>query len=705
MYSNTSLAPLSASFDLSIPPNSFEPAPLQTPSASPASPGVQVAISNLIGDRISTAFNLGDINGSAYIYSDLLNWVDMNDFYQFQLDSAGTVNLTLKELEGNADLYLLNSTGTILTASTQLGTTNESIVRELEAGTYYIQIKTTETLDNIYVLGVEASGTQIDPGQTLATAQDLGNLSYKTYNVTGSIGTTDPEDYYRFELIETGNVDFHFSNFSPDLNLSLYNANGNLIQNANAINQQLAPGSYYVRAYASASADYNLIFSSGTEAYTGTRTLTGSFGADNFDLTGTYRRTVISGNGNIDFGTGARDRLDLSNLTSNNVTINFANTQGGGSFYNPGNGTRLFDSIQLNDGRYILFEGIDEVRFSDRTINLAITPNDPLFNEQWNLGMMGVQNAWRFTTGSNNVLIGVQDTGVALTAEGLVPYDLRTTTYDTDNNFADDFRDRSGPDYTSHGTAVQSIIAANTNNGYGMSGINWGSDVYAADVLGGNLGDFSLARATREMAEYAASRGNRLVINMSLGYDGFNEDGLNPEFEAAVRANPNVLFVISSGNDGNENQVGLSYPSSLVQRFNNVMAVGASWGNQDRYGFSTTPGTRIEYPFSWGSQYGPGLTLMGPSEVIAREATRYTTTTYGYMDDFNGTSAAAPNITGVASLVWSANPNLSATQVKQILSQTATDLGRPGYDIYYGNGFVNADAAVRRAIAIGSGYA
>ncbi|NJM47409.1 MAG: S8 family serine peptidase [Alkalinema sp. RU_4_3] len=675
-------------------------------SAQPLSTGVQVNISNLIGDRIQTAFNLGDINSSSYSYCDLLSGVDTNDFYQFRLTNAGSVNLTLKELEADADLYLLDRSGNIITTSIQLGTNDESIVRDLEAGTYYIQIATTEYIDNIYVLGVEAGGTTRDPGQTLATAQDLGNISYKTYNVTGSIAQSDPSDYYRFELIETGNVDFHFSNFSPDLNLSLYGANGNLICNANTINQQLAPGSYYVRAYAEASADYNLIFSSATAPYTGTRTLTGTFGADNFDLIGTYRRTVISGNGNIDFGEGARDRLDLSNLASTNVTINFATSPGGGSFYNPGNGMRLFDSITLNDGRYILFEGIDEVQFSDRTINLAVTPNDPLFNQQWNLGMMGVHNAWRFTTGSNDVLIGIQDTGLALTPEGRTPFDLRSTTYNLDNNLADDFRDRSGPDYLSHGTAVQSIIAANTNNGSGMSGINWGSEVYAVDVLGGNVGDFSLSRATTTMAEFAASKGKRLVINMSLGYDGFNQNGLNPEFEAAVIANPNVLFVISAGNDGDQGRIGLGYPANLSQRFNNVMAVGASWGKQDYYGRTRTPGTRIEYAGWWGSQYGPGLTIMAPSEVIAREATRYTTTTYyDYMDDFNGTSAAAPNITGVASLVWSANPNLSAAQVNQILCQTATDLGRPGYDIYYGNGFVNADVAVRRAIAIGSGYA
>jgi subtilisin family serine protease len=72
---------------------------------------------------------------------------------------------------------------------------------------------------------------------------------------------------------------------------------------------------------------------------------------------------------------------------------------------------------------------------------------------------------------------------------------------------------------------------------------------------------------------------------------------------------------------------------------------------------------------------------------------------------FGGTSAATPNVTGVASLLWSANSNLSAAQVKQILSQTSYDLGLSGYDTAHGSGFVNADAALRRALAIGRGVA
>jgi subtilisin family serine protease len=119
---------------------------------------------------------------------------------------------------------------------------------------------------------------------------------------------------------------------------------------------------------------------------------------------------------------------------------------------------------------------------------------------------------------------------------------------------------------------------------------------------------------------------------------------------------------------------------------NNVIAVGASWQN----------GQRLSY-----SNYGSGLTLMGPSEVPSTAAIRsFGETQFFDSKNFNGTSAATPNVAGVASLVWSANRNLSASQIKGILSQTAFDLGARGDDLTYGHGFINADAAVRQALAL-----
>ncbi|UBF23798.1 S8 family serine peptidase [Kovacikia minuta CCNUW1] len=439
-----------------------------------------------------------------------------------------------------------------------------------------------------------------------------------------------------------------------------------------------------------------------TPWYYGTRTEYGTLGADRFDFAGSYARTIVSGNGNVDFGNGLRDTLDLSNLLSTSVSFNYADTSGGGVLYNPGNGTRVFDAINLNDGRQILFEGIDTIRFADRTINLSVTPNDPLFNQQWNLHMTGVHNAWRFTTGSNNILVGVQDTGLGADANGAIHYDLRTTTVYT-NNYRDDYFRvfTNAQRTTSHGTDVQGIIAANSNNGLGMSGINWNSRVFHIDVLDGNANDQSLAEATQNMINEANNNGQRLVINMSLG-----GGGIPTAFRNLVANNQNnALFVIASGNDDAST---ISDPASLASQYSNVIAVGASWGRTDWYGNTTTPGDRITYSGWWGSNYGTGLTLMAPSEVIATNATRNSTTgvvSYGFDTRFNGTSAATPNVTGIASLVWSANSSLSAVQVQQILSQTAFDLGSAGYDTTTGSGMVNADAAVRRAMAMARGAA
>lgn len=425
----------------------------------------------------------------------------------------------------------------------------------------------------------------------------------------------------------------------------------------------------------------------------------GTLGADTFTYVSGSNYTVFSGNGNVNFGQGGRDVIDLSSIRSTTVEFNLANIDEGGVIFNPGNGARVFDAINFSNGSQILFEGIDSVQFADGVLSLSVTPNDPGFNQQWNLQMMGVQNAWRFTTGSKSVAVGIQDTGLGVDSSGYIHPDLRTNdTYIYGTNYIDDFETST----TSHGTDVQGIIAAASNNGIGMSGINWISDVFNVDVLGGDSQDFDLAPATQLMIDGATRQGERLVINMSLGVPGSGgQTGLEPAFERVVANNPDVLFVIASGND---NVNGISYPASLSQKYKNVMAIGASWGTEDRNGIPTAPGTRISYPGGWGSDYGTGLTLMGPSEVIATSAIASAYgVTFDYDLQFNGTSAAAPNVTGVASLVWSANPDLTAIQVQTILSETAYDLGARGYDTVYGSGFVNADAAVRRAIAIGSG--
>ena len=424
----------------------------------------------------------------------------------------------------------------------------------------------------------------------------------------------------------------------------------------------------------------------------------GTLRADTFRVNPNYEINVFSGNGNINYGSGAYDTINLSNYTSAQIADYSSAKDGEGTLVNTGTGDRAFDSLTLTDGTEILFEGIERVVFSDRTFDQTTTPNDPLFDQQWNLHMMGLQTAWNFSTGSDDVLIGVQDTGLGIVGiENSIHPDIPADeTWVLSTNIRDDlFRTNFDGDFalqsTSHGTAVQGIISADTNNNVGIAGINWNSDVYNIDVIDGSPGDLDLATATRAMIAEATSNGQKLVINMSL-----EGSRLDPELEALIAANQDdVLFVIATGNGGADGVGdGLSSPAIYAQRYDNVIAVGASWGfTSEITGRPVAPGTIATY-----SNRGQGLTLVAPTSVVTTQAVN--TGQLNYDDDFNGTSAATPNAAGVASLVWSANDDLTAPQVKAIMSETAFDLGTPGYDLVYGHGFVNADAAVRRAVAL-----
>jgi hypothetical protein len=548
---------------------------------------------------------------------------------------------------------------------------------------------------------------------TLATARNLGTL-VGSRSFSDSVGGTDPLDLYRFDLDVSSNLNLFLNGLSADADLYLIqdlNSNG-IVENNEVLGSSvragtsaetvsfngLAAGTYFAFVYPyEGTTNYNLGLSASPIG--GIQHIQGTLSSDNFVLASTSSYTVFSGNGNVNFGQGQFDQLVLSNVAFNTVSLSLASAAGGGVVYDPGNGVRVFDGLTLSNGSQILFEGLDRIVFADYTLNLAVTPNDPLFSQQWNLHMMGVQNAWRFNTGSSDVLIGVQDSGLGVNSSGAIHSDLRTTI-----NIADNYADEFGSSNTSHGTAVQGIIAAASNNSLGMSGINWNSDVFQIDVIPGSgweTGDQDLVTATQAMIAQANQNEQRLVINMSLS------GGIDAAFEQLVAANSNVLFVIAAGNDDDGS---LSFPAQLAATYSNVIAVGASWGTQDWDGNPTTPGDRISYPNWWGSNYGDGLTLMGPSEVIATEAANSLSgVQFGFNSNapatnasipFNGTSAATPNVTGVASLVWSANPNLTAAQVRSILSQTAYDLGFSGYDPIYGHGFINADAAVRSAIAL-----
>ena len=570
-----------------------------------------------------------DINSQAQTFTDRVDRLDRNDFYSFSLSRSSSFHLDLNRLRANADVELI---------------------------------------------GDANSNGQLDNSQVLAASRKGGKKAE-------SINTVLDEGTYYIRVSAHGNAK---TNYKLSVSATPFEDGSSTIT-SNSADTATKSTSVGIQPIVN-----SVITESPADA---TRNVAGTLRADTFTYQSGFGRTIFNGNGNVDYSTGARDLLDLSQLASTTVKANYADNSTGGVVYNAGNGNRLYDAITLSDGSEILFQGIETIKFKDKTVNLSVTPSDPLFNQQWDLHMTGVHDAWRLTTGSNKVLIGIADTGLGTDSKGNIHPDLRSTTY-VGNNYFDESATFS------HGTRVEGTIAAASNNGVGIAGINWNSEVEHIDVVGENPGDYDLAQATQTLIDRANSQGQRLVVNFSLS------GGNSSAFEKLVANNQDkALFVMASGNSDSNT---IASPASLAQTYNNVMAVGSSWGTQDWYGNPKTPGERITYDKWWGSSNGPGLTLMAPSEFTATSATRTDASVpydFGYYDRFNGTSASTAVVTGIASLVWSVNPNLTAVQVKQILSETAYDLGATGYDTVYGSGEVNAAAAVRRAEALDRGFA
>ncbi len=208
-----------------------------------------------------------------------------------------------------------------------------------------------------------------------------------------------------------------------------------------------------------------------------------------------------------------------------------------------------------------------------------------------------------------------------------------------------------------HGTHVAGIIGALRNNGIGMNGIaaNVRLMIIRA-VPDGDERDKDVAMAIR----YAADNGAR-VINMSFG------KAYSPQKElvdAAVRHADSlgVLMVHAAGNDNKNLDKEVSYPSPVYldgKKAVNWITVGAS---------SMKKGKHLAASFS---NYGKeNVDLFAPGVAI------YSTVPKNEYKKEDGTSMASPTAAGVAALVLSYNPDLTATQLKDILMKSVTNVAK-----------------------------
>jgi hypothetical protein len=425
----------------------------------------------------------------------------------------------------------------------------------------------------------------------------------------------------------------------------------------------------------------------------------GTFAADTLDY------SPGLGTGAIVLGRGGTDTLNLSssgingtNVTSiNGLSLSAFNPLSGLTTNQAIYGGTAFDYLTLSDGREIYFQGIEYLSFADgSTLELQVHPNDTYFSYQWNLAVSDVTGAWRVTQGASNILLASLDTGI-LTATGASGgvVDIATSRLITDALDDDNFNDYG------HGHSAISIMASASNNGSGVAGINWNSSVYVSDVWGGNgTSRLTLYQAIRETLNYARTNNMRVVFQGGVQDEFWLSDGgTQAQLEELIQANSDIAaFAIAAGNGGpGGNLTDSNYLTSvsgvakLQTTNNNTISVGAI----QRTGTATVNGitNATSVDIASYSNRGSNLTLVAATDSPAMDK-------FGNMNFFTGTSAANPNVAGIASLVWSVNPTLTGVELRQILMDTAMDLGVAGRDNTYGNGLVNADAAVRRAAAL-----
>jgi hypothetical protein len=683
------------------------------------------------GNALSAARNIGSLSGTQML-SEFVGTSDPNDYYQLNLSAPGSLNIALNGLSADANLQLLNSNGGVIASSAQVGNIAESInLSGLAAGTYYVRVYQSSG-DTNYSLNLSTS-LQSELNQSLSSATNSNNASAPTvstttnnplstvFSVVDASGDNTPYTVFQGGAIR---VSYNFQSVTAlsSVRLEALSNSGvvstvatwsgaslsNGLVNLASLSS-LTAGDYQLRAVIQTTDGQALLGATQAISVLPNNRFNGTFAADTFEY------SVGMGKGAIFLGRGGTDTLNLgaagiyrANVTSiNGLAL---------SAFEPLSGVPLsqltanqaiyggtaFDYLTLSDGREIYFQGIEFLHFADQSaqesLELQVHPNDTYFGSQWNLAVSDVSSAWRFTQGASNVLLASLDTGI-LTAVGanggivdIAPNRLITNYWDDDN-----FNDYG------HGHSAISIMAGTANNSSGITGINWNSPVYVNDVYGGNqVGAWrvTLQGAIANVISYARANNMKVVFQGGIQGDVWlNDGGTQAQLEQLIQANADIAtFAIAAGNGGPGGNLAdpnyltsVSGVAKLETAYSNVMSVGALQYQGTAAVKGMTNATAVD--LAAYSNRGSNLTLVAPTDSPVMDK-------FGNWVIFHETSAANPNLAGIASLVWSVNSTLTGTQIRQILTDTAMDLGTMGRDNTFGYGLVNADAAVRRAEAL-----
>ncbi|MBA3483326.1 MAG: S8 family serine peptidase, partial [Pirellulales bacterium] len=356
-----------------------------------------------------------------------------------------------------------------------------------------------------------------------------------------------------------------------------------------------------------------------------------------------------------------------------------------------------------------------------------VPPNDPLFNDQWHLLNSGqvvgtpdlqelyavagedinLAGAWALGYTGAGVTVAVLDSGVQLNHPDLVGnirLDLSLDALNPTGNGNPVFNS----DGAAHGTAVAGIIAAMANNGIGGAGIAPGASIVPIRLIDFGQTDQAFVDAYRHALQEID------ITNNSYGPGGFDRAlaPTSPNQLLAIRDSVifgrgglGVIHVFASGNNGAAtyangfSDLGGLDSSGYNGRLNSRYTIGVTGVDHDGF-YSNFDGTTTGYPeisaailiaaptgsnagieIGEDNGFGSGIVTtdltgefgynIAPDPITGQEFDRDYLADTNYTSRFNGTSAAAPMVSGVIALMLEANPNLSWRDVQEILVRSA----------------------------------
>ena len=346
-------------------------------------------------------------------------------------------------------------------------------------------------------------------------------------------------------------------------------------------------------------------------------------------------------------------------------------------------GVEAIDDLDNADAASIVAEysKLPEVEYAEPNfeINLEasegplvpVLPHDPQFEEQWALSNSGQKGgkkgadisatlAWATTTGTDNLVVAVLDTGVDYTHEdlaanmwarpdSLAPYhDAELGTIDDLNGFnavdnASDPMDDNG-----HGTHCAGIIGAEGENDLGIAGVNWKVQIMPLKFMG--AGGSGTTKDAIEAINYVIER-KKAGVNVRIISASWGSTQRSRSLEAVIRKayENDILFVAAAGNASTDNDRTPHFPSSYDVP--NVISVAALDRHDQLASFSN-------YGVKSVAIAAPGVDIL--STWLGNE-----------YEEKSGTSMATPVVSGVAALILAENPRMSVDDLrKKLLAST-----------------------------------